>query len=64
MDDVHSSYRELSERDKATIQLVKSHGQAFINALGSVSIIDGRCAALAKTKIEEAVMWAVKGITA
>lgn len=55
-------YRVLSDAEKANMQAIKDEGLTFF------SLIDGlpasREVSLAKTKIEEAVMWAVKSITA
>lgn len=55
-------YRVLSDAEKANMQSIKDKGMEFF------SLIDGmgnsREISLAKTKIEEAVMWAVKHITA
>ncbi|BBK44131.1 hypothetical protein STVA_41510 [Allostella vacuolata] len=56
------AYRVLTDAEKAAMQEVKDMGLAFhdrIAALGS-----SREVSLAKTKVEEAVMWAVKSITA
>lgn len=53
-------YRVLSDEEKAQMMAVKDKGLEFIQLLGSVH---SREYSLAKTKIEEAVMWAVKGIT-
>jgi hypothetical protein len=63
LDAVRSTYRELNDLEKADIVLIKQYAQQFIDALSSVSVDGTREGALAKTKIEEAVMWAVKGIT-
>ena len=55
-------YRVLSDAEKANMAAIKDHGLAFhdfIAGLGS-----SRELSLAKTKVEEAVMWAVKHITA
>jgi hypothetical protein len=55
-------YRVLSDEEKAQMQAVKDQGLAFwefIDGIGGSPEL-----ALAKTKIEEAVMWAVKHITA
>jgi len=55
-------YRVLSEAEKANMQTIKDMGLAFhdfIDGLGK-----SREISLAKTKVEEAVMWAVKHITA
>ena len=54
-------YRVLSETEKQAMRLVKDVGVEFwkgLDAMGS-----SRELSLAKTKIEEAVMWAVKHIT-
>lgn len=54
-------YRILSEAEKAQMIQIKDLGlmfDALINTLGSK-----REYSIARTKIEEAVMWAVKGIT-
>lgn len=59
---VRHAYRVLSDAEKEQMRLVKDLGLDFImfvEGLGS-----SRELSLAKTKIEEAVMWAVKHITA
>jgi hypothetical protein len=56
------AYRVLSDEEKATMQKIKDDGLAFHDFLSSLG--SSRELALAKTKIEEAVMWAVKHITA
>ncbi len=55
-------YRVLSEQEKRDMQAIKDAGRSFheqIAALGT-----SRETSIAKTKVEEAVMWAVKHITA
>ncbi len=56
------SYRVLSEPEKAAMQKIKDDGLAFHNFLDSLG--NSRELSIAKTKIEEAVMWAVKHVTA
>jgi hypothetical protein len=56
-------YRVLSEHEKRIMVLIKDQGVAF-DALISSSVPKGREASIAKTKIEEAVMWSIKGLTA
>ena len=54
-------YRVLSDEEKAHMQRVKDMGldiYEYIDTIGS-----SRELSLAKTKIEEAVMWAVKHVT-
>lgn len=58
---MRQEYRQLSEAEKANMQRVKELGQQlhdFIEGLGA-----SRELSLAKTKVEETVMWAVKHIT-
>jgi hypothetical protein len=59
------SYRVLSDVEKAQMQSIKDSGASFYNLLTEVGQgLSSRELSLAKTKIEEAVMWAVKHITA
>lgn len=56
------AYRVLTDAEKANMQAIKDKGlefHALIEGMGS-----SREISLAKTKVEEAVMWAVKHITA
>jgi hypothetical protein len=58
---VRHEYRVLTEEEKQQMKDIKDIGLAFIecfDALGS-----SRELSLAKTKVEEAVMWAVKHVT-
>lgn len=56
-----SSYRELSESEKQSIQDIKTKGADLYDYISSLGT--SRETSLAKTKIEEAVMWAVKAIS-
>jgi hypothetical protein len=63
-------YRVLSEDEKRLMQALKDRGLDFVNLLHEIGDTDptgdrqaSRELALAQTKIEEAVMWAVKHIT-
>lgn len=56
------AYRVLSDAEKAQMQKIKDDGLAFHDFLNSLG--GSRELSLAKTKVEEAVMWAVKHITA
>ena len=60
--DVRHQYRILTDAEKAAMVRVKDLGLDFITAIDAC-IPKGREASLAKTKIEEAVMWAIKGLT-
>ena len=55
------AYRVLSDTEKAQMQKIKDMGLDFHNFIESVG--QSRELSLAKTKIEEAVMWAVKHVT-
>lgn len=55
-------YRVLSEAEKIRMKQIKDLGAQFTDLLDELG--DSRATALAKTKIEEAVMWSVKHLTA
>jgi hypothetical protein len=56
-------YRVLSSIEKEVMVKIKDDGLAFLELIDTM-VPKGREASLAKTKIEEAVIWAVKGLTA
>lgn len=56
------AYRVLTDEEKAAMQRVKDDGLAFHTFLGTLG--KSREISLAQTRVEEAVMWAVKHITA
>ena len=56
------AYRVLSDDEKALMQAVKDMGLKFHELIDSIGH-PTREISLAKTKVEEAVMWAVKEIT-
>lgn len=55
-------YRILSEQEKATVTALKDAGQAFLDLVERTG--KSRELSLSRTKIEEAVFWAVKHVTA
>jgi hypothetical protein len=55
-------YRVLGDHEKEQVQKIKDDGLAFWKFLDSLG--SSRELSVAKTKIEEAVMWGVKHITA
>ena len=59
---VRHQYRVLNEAEKEAMARIKDLGLSFIEACNEIGT-SAREMALAKTKIEEAVMWAVKSIT-
>ncbi|WP_180901969.1 Acb2/Tad1 domain-containing protein [Martelella soudanensis] len=56
------AYRVLSIDEKAQMQDIKDRGLEFVEMLDRIGT--SRELSLAKTKIEEAVMWGVKHVTA
>lgn len=65
-DTMRSAYRELTNDDKIRINNVKAQ---IVNIYSYLEQLDRvveahREIAIAKTKLEEACMWAVKGLTA
>lgn len=56
------AYRVLSDEEKALMQEIKDQGLKLHDLIGSIG--GSRELSIAKTKTEEAVMWAVKHITA
>ncbi|GEP00523.1 Acb2/Tad1 domain-containing protein [Methylobacterium haplocladii] len=59
---VRHQYRVLNDAEKANMVAVKDKGLEFLELVDGLG--NSREVSLAKTKIEEAVMWAVKSITA
>ena len=59
---VRHQYRVLTDAEKSQVAAVKDVGEDFLALLDDLP--KSREVSLARTKIEEAVMWAVKGITA
>jgi hypothetical protein len=55
-------YRELTEAEKQTVGAVKDIAGQLHNVLADCA--QSREMSLAKTKLEESVMWAVKALTA
>lgn len=58
---VRHQYKVLNEEEKAQMLAIKDKGLEFLNLIEAMPA--SREMSLAKTKIEEAVMWAVKSIT-
>ena len=56
------AYRILSDAEKANMQAIKDKGLELHDLIGGIG--NSRELSLAKIKVEEAVMWAVKHVTA
>ncbi|MDY8108267.1 hypothetical protein U0C82_03770 [Fulvimarina sp. 2208YS6-2-32] len=59
---VRHKYRVLSDAEKAQMVAVKDKGAELLTLIESIG--GSRELSIAKTKTEEAVMWAVKHVTA
>lgn len=59
---VRHKYRVLSDKEKQDMVEIKDLGEAFLDKIDGLN--NSRELSIAKTKIEEAVMWAVKHVTA
>lgn len=59
---VRHQYRVLSDAEKAMMVSIKDKGQELLDLIGQCG--GSRELSIARTKTEEAVMWAVKHITA
>ncbi|MFN3513455.1 MAG: hypothetical protein ACK41C_10440 [Phenylobacterium sp.] len=63
-DPTRKIHRELTAQEQANVADIKAMGECLLKALDAVTQgKPSREIALAKTKVEEAVMWAVKGMT-
>lgn len=56
-------YKVLSEAEKLQIKRLKDEGLRFWEVIDTLDSFGSRELSLAKTKIEEAVMWATKHLT-
>jgi len=61
MDDVRREHRELHPTEKAAVAAVKDLGQKLADMCDTLG--SSRELSIARTRAEEAVMWAVKHIT-
>lgn len=57
----NNEYRELTDLEKIDVKAIKESADELYELIENVT--DPRMKACAKTKLEECVMWAVKGIT-
>lgn len=64
-DTFRKEYTPLTDQQKAIMMKVKEQAEVLLNLFDEANTPNsGREIALAKTKLEESIMWAVKGITA
>lgn len=61
---MRGNYRKLTDREKILVDELKAKGEELVHLLKTARLDqNGRELALATTKVEEAIMWAVKGVT-
>jgi len=65
MDTFRKEQKELSDNQEIDVKAIKELAENLERGLETIQTHDAdpRCVAVAKTKLEECVMWAVKGIT-
>ena len=59
--DLRDERPDLSDLEKIQMHTIKGHGEALMKALNALG--NTRELAIARTKLEETVMWACKSIT-
>ncbi len=60
---LRKTHRPLSEAEQAQVHAIKVKAQELYDILNNCTPPQSRELSLARTKIEEAVMWAVKHVT-
>lgn len=65
-DTFRKEYTPLSDEQKTKVAAIKVKAQELLEEIGASEDRSekSRCLALGRTKLEEAIMWAVKGHTA
>lgn len=68
MDIFRKNYRELTDAQKSAVELIKTRAEGLLEEMNhAVSVEErserSRCMAIARTNLEQAIMWATKGIT-
>lgn len=63
-DTFHKKYRKLNEKEEILMESIKVAAEDIERLFSLVKTPDsGREISLAKTKLEESIMWAIKGLT-
>lgn len=62
MNPFRKEYRELTEVEKSNVEVIKTIATELYTHIEAMN--ESREKSIAKTKLEESVMWAVKGLTA
>lgn len=67
-DTFRKEYAPLSDEQKAHMSVIKNSAELLLESFNNAVPIDerserSRCMAIARTNLEQAIMWAVKGVT-
>lgn len=57
------SYSPLNDDQKRDMDFIKEKAEQLLTAMEAASYADKRMMALARTNLEQSVMWAIKGVT-
>jgi len=57
------NYTPLNDEQKRDVDWIKHKAEELLLAIETPQYADARMKAIAKTNLEQAVMWAVKGVT-
>ena len=57
------TYTPLNDDQKRDMNFIKHKAEELLNAIETAAYADKRMIAIAKTNLEQSVMWAVKGVT-
>ena len=57
------NYTALNDTQKLDVNQIKMKADELLTAMLDAPYADKRCMAIARTNLEQAVMWAVKGVT-
>ncbi len=68
-DTFRKEYKPLTDEQKAQMESIKSEAEVLLAKMNEVVPADerserSRCMAIARTNLEQAIMWAIKGVTA
>jgi len=68
-DTFRKDYAPLSDEQKSQMASIKEEAQVLLNKLNEAVPVEerserSRCMAIARTNLEQAIMWAIKGVTA
>lgn len=68
MDTFRKNYGDLTDAQKSAVELIKTRAEGLLEEMNQAVSVEerserSRCMAIARTNLEQAIMWAVKGVT-